>query len=408
MSEQLGDLRGKRILFGVTGGIAAYKAVDVVSRLRKRGAEVYVVMTEAATRLVTPLTFRTISANPVYLDLFDEPKRWNVEHVELAERCDILVVIPATANIMAKAAAGIADDFLSTLIVAFDGPKLMAPAMNHRMWENPATERNRRQLEAFGFVLVEPDVGRLASGAEGSGRLPSPELLEEEVASLAYADTALAGRRVLVTAGPTREYFDPARFLSNPSSGKMGYALARAARERGAAVDLVSGPVNLPCPRGVCRHSVVSTEEMLDRCLKLWPEIDILLMSAAVSEYRPAHYCNDKIKKTGEGLPPLTFTPDIISTLSQEREEPFILGFAAETGPEEEACGKAQDKLIRKGMDMIALNRIGGERGGFGSDLNRVVLMDRSGRESLPMMHKRSLARLIVQRVVHKIGEGCR
>ncbi|MFO8059073.1 MAG: bifunctional phosphopantothenoylcysteine decarboxylase/phosphopantothenate--cysteine ligase CoaBC [Bacillota bacterium] len=409
MSEGLEDLRGRTVLFGVTGGIAAYKAVDVVSRLRERGADVHVIMTEAATQLVRSLTFRTLSANPVYTDMFDEPRVWNVQHIALAERGDILAVIPATANIMAKAAAGIADDFLSTLLVAFDGPRLMAPAMNPGMWNNPATQRNRRQLEDLGFTVVEPDCGRLASGASGRGRLPPGEVLEEEISSLLHADDALAGRRVLVTAGPTREYFDPVRFLTSPSSGKMGYALARAARERGARVDLVSGPVNLASPRGVRCHQVVSASDMLSTCLTLWPEMDILLMAAAVSEYRPAEYRSDKISKTsGDDLGPMTSTPDIISTLSQYKEGRFVLGFAAETGDEELALGRAEAKLVRKGMDTIVLNIVGGERGGFASDLNRAVLIDSGGREELPMMHKRSLARLIVDRVVLRIGEGSR
>ncbi len=403
MSQSLQDLRDTSVLLGVSGGIAAYKSCDVVSRLRKRGAQVTVVMTRAATQLVQPLTFQTVSDNPVYTDMFAEPKRWNVEHIELVQRADILAVVPATANIIAKAAAGIADDYLSTILVAFDGPKLMAPAMNHRMWENPVTQRNVRYLEELGVRVVEPDVGRLASGAVGSGRLPDPEALVEEISSVVHYNPSLQGRKVLVTAGPTREHFDPVHFLSNPSSGKMGYALAQAARERGAQVHLVSGPVNLRPPRGVRHHRVVSAADMLDKCLALWPDTDILLMNAAVADFCPASSSTDKLDKDADDPGGLVRTPDVIAALGERKNGQFILGFAAQT-PGEDVLRRARGKLSRKGMDMIALNIVGGATGGFASDVNQVVLVSSGEEEDLPAMHKLPLARVILERVVGALG----
>jgi len=396
------DLQDKTVLFGVTGGIAAYKAVEVVSALRRRGAEVMVVMTDAASELVSPLTFQTISANPVYTDMFAEPKQWNVEHIELAQRADLFAVVPATANIIAKIACGIADDFLSTTWLAFTGPRIIAPAMNANMWDNPVTQRNLRCLTGLGCEVIEPDRGRLASGAEGRGRLPEPGVITEEISSALHGDCSLSGYRILVTAGPTREYFDPVRYLSNPSSGKMGYALARAARERGAGVHLVSGPTDLSAPRGVQLHRVTSAEEMLERCRRLWPQTDALFMCAAVCDYRPARHSEQKIKKDEGQLGEMVRTPDIVTTLSEESGKRFILGFAAET---DEVAGteRAVDKMRRKGMDMIALNPVGEARG-FGMDANRVVLIDDEGSESLPEMHKLPLARGIVDRVVRVLS----
>ncbi len=397
------DLRDKTILLGVTGGIAAYKAVEVVSGLRKRGAEVIVLMTQAATELVAPLTFQTIADNPVYTDMFAEPKRWNVEHIALAERADLFAVVPATANIIAKAACGIADDYLSTTWLAFSGPRVVAPAMNAEMWSNPVTQRNVRELARLGCEIVEPDEGRLASGAVGRGRLPEPAIITEEISSVLHADSSLCGHTVLVTAGPTREYFDPVRYLSNPSSGKMGYALARAVRERGAEVHLVSGPTHLIPPRGVNLHSITSAEEMLDRCAQLWPRVDALLMSAAVSDYRPARRSEQKLKKDAGDPGELVPTPDILSNLQSNGGGRFVLGFAAETD-EDSALQQAKDKMLRKGMDMIVLNRVG-ECRGFGVDYNEVVLIDEEREESLPAMHKLPLARSIVDRVVQVISD---
>ncbi len=397
------DLRDTNILLGVSGCIAAYKALEVVSRLRKRGASVSVVMTDAATRLVSPLSFQTLSDSPVYTRMFEAPKQWNVEHIALAEWADLMVVAPATGNILAKAAGGIADDYLSTLLLAFAGPKVVSPAMNTHMWQNPATTRNVEVLRRDGYFVIEPDTGRLASGAEGPGRFPEPRDVVEEISSFYHSDRALAGRRVLVTAGPTREYFDPVRFLSNPSSGRMGYAIARAARERGAEVVLVSGPTDLPSPRGVETISVVSAEQMHEACLASWAETDILFMTAAVVDCRPAAYSGVKAKKDqdallGEVVP----TPDILTALGEDKGSRFLVGFAAETEAEEGLIS-ARRKLRKKHVDMIVLNRVGGPQSAFGDDHNAVRVLARSGEEDLPREHKRILARQLVDRVVRAL-----
>ncbi len=397
------DLEGKNVLLGVTGCIAAYKALEVVSRLRKRGGSVSVAMTESATRFVAPLSFRTISDSPVYLDMFAEPNRWNVEHIALAEWADLMVVAPATGNIMAKAANGIADDYLSTLLLAFPGPKLLAPAMNTHMWQNPATRRNTRQLIEDGYGIVEPEVGRLASGAVGPGRFPDPATVVDEISSFAHSDDTLAGTTVLITAGPTREYFDPVRFLSNPSTGKMGYALARAVRERGARTILVSGPVELTPPRGVEFIPVVSAEEMRRVCLDHWCEVDILMMSAAVADARPVHYMQDKGKKDADALlGDVIPTPDILRELGAQKGDRLIVGFAAETD-REAAAENARKKLRAKGADWIALNFVGGDESAFGSEENRILLISQSGEEELPRAHKIQVARALVNRVVRTL-----
>ncbi|MFO7942555.1 MAG: bifunctional phosphopantothenoylcysteine decarboxylase/phosphopantothenate--cysteine ligase CoaBC [Bacillota bacterium] len=397
------DLEGKHILFGVTGCIAIYKALEVVSKLRKRGASVSVVMTEAATHLVAPLTFRTISDSPVYTRMFEEPRRWNVEHIALAEWGDVMVVAPATANCLAKAASGLADDYLSTLLLAFPGPKLFAPAMNTHMWQNPSTRRNVATLRDDGYTVVEPDVGRLASGAEGPGRFPEPETIVEEISSFVHADSSLAGRTVLVTAGPTREYFDPVRFLSNPSTGKMGYALASAARERGARVILISGPTDLPDPRGIQTVRVTSAQQMKTGCDEHWEGADVLIMSAAVADCRPREYSPAKGKKDrddllGEVVP----TPDIMAELGRRKGDRLLVGFAAETEGED-ALINARRKLHAKNADMMVLNIVGGEQSAFASPYNRVVVVSDSSQEELPRLHKRCLARRLMDRVVRRL-----
>ena len=404
MSKQAKDLRGKTILFGVTGGIATYKAVDVVSRLRKRGAEVHVIMTQAAREFVTPLTFRTISSNPVYTDMFKEPQQWNPEHIALAERGDLLAVVPATANVFAKAANGIADDNLSTLISAFPGRKFFAPAMNHHMWCNPATRDNVKTLRQRDAFVMEPDEGRLASGAVGKGRLPSPQQVTEEISSAFYADDVIKGYTVTVTAGPTREYFDPVRFISNPSSGKMGYSMARAARERGAQVYLISGPTKLQPPRDVNFISVESAEQMMDACKDVWADTDILVKTAAVCDYQPTKTASTKIHKTDatrERLPDLQRAPDILKALGQCKGSRVLVGFAAETD-ESDAVDNARKKLRAKNLDAVVLNVVD-EEIGFGSDDNSCFLITPGSCDQLDRMHKLSLARLIVDELVCKI-----
>ena len=402
----LKDLSGKTLGFGVTGGIGAYKALEVISRLRKRGAEVVPIMTEAATEFVAPLSFQTISGNPVYHEMFAEPKQWHVEHIALAERMDGLVVVPATANLLAKAAAGIADDYLTTVLLAYPGPVLMAPAMNTNMWHHPVTQRNVATLRELGYAIVTPDRGRLASGAEGMGRLPDPEVIAEEIVSYLHADQALSGKTVLVTAGPTREYFDPVRFLSNPSSGKMGYALAQAARERGAFVHLVSGPTSLRPPRGVDFHSVVTAEEMHQMCLKLWKQVDILLMAAAVMDARPKVVHAQKMKKACDPLlGDVVLTPDILADLADQKGSRHIVGFAAETD-EQCALAHAHAKRREKGLDMVVLNRVDRDRVGFSADASTVHLLTSDESIELPPAHKRVLARKILSKVVDSLHGG--
>ncbi len=405
MSKQIMDLPGKTILFGVTGGIAAYKAVNVVSHLRKRGAEVCVVMTEAAEEFVTPLTFRTISANQVHTDMFDEPHHYNPRHISLAEKGDLLAVVPATANIIAKAANGIADDFLSTLMLAFPKRKVFAPAMNHHMWCNPVTQDNVSRLRERGDIIVEPDEGRLASGAVGKGRMPAPGALADEIASAFFSDSALCDWRVTVTAGPTREHFDPVRYLSNPSSGKMGFALAQAARERGASVHLISGPTQQRPPRGIETTRVVSAHQMRDACLQSWQDTDILLMAAAVCDYAPQQSAKDKLSKREADeehpLGKVLRTPDILTELAEQKGNRFVLGFSAETD-RDAGCEKAKRKLQEKNLDMIALNFVDGDVG-FASDDNHCILITGQRHEELPRMHKLPLARLIVGRIVSEI-----
>ncbi|MDI7250731.1 MAG: bifunctional phosphopantothenoylcysteine decarboxylase/phosphopantothenate--cysteine ligase CoaBC, partial [Bacillota bacterium] len=300
-------LAGRTVVVGITGGIAAYKAVEVVSRLRRLGGDVHVIMTRAASRFVTPLTLQTVSGNPVVTRLFAPVTRWNVEHVALAERADLLLVVPATANVVGKVAAGIADDFLTTTIMACRAPVVFCPAMNFRMYDNPIFQANMARLREMGYHFVPPETGRLAEGTVGVGRLPDPAAIVDRVVGLlarapvppAAATADLAGRRVLVTAGPTREMIDPVRFISNPSSGKMGYALARAARMRGASVVLVSGPVALPPPEGVEVVSVTSAEEMYRAVIDRLPGVDLVLKAAAVGDWRPRQVFEGKVKKQG-------------------------------------------------------------------------------------------------------------
>lgn len=393
-------LAGKTVVVGVTGGIAAYKAVEVVSRLRQQGAEVYVIMTRSAARLVAPITFRTLSNNPVVTELFEEPKNWNVEHIALAERADLFLIVPATANIIGKVANGIADDFLSTTIMATVAPVLFAPAMNFHMYENPIFQINKRRLEGLGYHFLEPEYGRLASGAVGRGRLPEPEaIVVEAMRFLLPAGTAAwKGRRVLVTAGPTREYFDPVRFISNPSSGKMGYEVAEAARRRGAEVRLVSGPTSLPAPTGVSVFATETAQEMYERVMENLNWAEVVVKAAAVADYRPVHFSPEKVKKTeGNLVVELERTPDILQEVGRQKGGRLLVGFAAETG---EPLEKARLKLERKNLDLIVANDVTQPGVGFGAETNQVKILFRDGRiVELPLLSKREVAERILDAV---------
>ncbi len=391
-------LRDKKIVLGVCGGIAAYKAAELVRLYVKAGAEVFVVMTEAARQFVTPLTFQTLSGNPVHGELFDLIQEREIGHISLAERADLVVVAPATANLVGKVASGIADDLLTTTLMATRAPVLFAPAMNSNMWENPIYQHNQGKLQKLGYHFLEPATGLLACGWEGKGKLPDPEVILAETRRL-LSPRDLAGQTLLVTAGPTREEIDPVRFLSNYSSGKMGYAIARAAVERGARVLLVSGPTALAAPLGVEFHPVVSACQMQQAVLKLAPSCSVVVMAAAVADYRPAVRSSRKIKKSaGDRLSlELERNPDILAGLGRLAGERLLVGFAAET---EDLLSNARQKLKEKNLDLIVANDVTREGAGFDVDTNIVRLLYRDGRdEEFPQMSKDDVAGMLLDRI---------
>jgi phosphopantothenoylcysteine decarboxylase/phosphopantothenate--cysteine ligase len=391
-------LKGKEIVLGVTGGIAAYKAVELLRLITKAGANVRVVMTREAMEFVAPLTFQTLSMNPVYTDLFSLISERDIGHISLADRADLIIIAPATANIIGKLACGIADDLLSTTVMATKAPVLIAPAMNVNMYRNSIYRENEEKLRRHGFLFVEPTVGFLACGWEGEGKLQEPGIIFEEAVS-ALSPKDLVGEKVLVTAGPTREEIDPIRFISNHSSGKMGYALARAAYRRGASVMLVTGPVCLEIPHGVEAVKVVSAEEMREATIGFFPDSTIVIKAAAVADYRPEERAGNKVKKTAEILSlKLVKNPDILAELGGMKGERTIVGFAAETG---DLVKNAADKLMKKNLDMIVANDISQEGAGFNVDTNLVKIIFRNGVvEELPLMGKDDLANMILDRVV--------
>lgn len=368
-------IKGKHIVVGVTGGIAAYKAAMLVSLLKKKGADVHVCMTANACRFITPLTFETLSANRVVTDTFSRETPYEVEHVALAKLADLIVIAPATANIIAKAANGIADDFLSTLLLAARGKVMFAPAMNTAMLHHAAVQRNMMQLREDGCLMVAPGSGMLACGDIGDGRMAEPqEICEAIEAALTPKD--LEGIRLMVTAGPTRERLDDVRYLSNRSTGKMGYAIARAAVNRGAHVTLISGPTALEAPAGVEVRSVESAQQMYTACMEVFPQVDIAVKAAAVADYTPASYQPGKIKKGEDMKLSLVRTQDILQNLGAKKQKQILVGFAAEAADLEQ---NALAKLQRKHLDMIAANDISRADIGFGSDENLVTLFFADG-----------------------------
>ena len=397
------NLNGREIVLGVTGGIAAYKSAALVSRLRHAGATVHVIMTRNATEFVAPLTFQTLSANPVVTDTFQTPETWNVEHVALAQRAEIFVIAPATANIMAKMAAGIADDMLSTTVLATKAPVLLAPAMNTGMWTAPATQHNREVLRQRGVLFVGPDSGMLACGDNGAGRMSEPDEIFEAVCHILNRKQDLAGRKVLITAGATRERMDPVRYLTNDSSGKMGFALAEAARDRGADVTLVFGSVSVPVPGGVRTIHIESAMELYETMIREAPEHQIVIQTAAVADYRFENKQETKVKRKGKG--PLTVTlienPDIARAVGEaKREGQILVGFAAETDHLKE---NAEAKLSKKNLDMIVANDVTKPGAGFNVDTNIASLITREGTEDLPLQSKRELAEEILNRIVSRL-----
>ena len=388
------------IVLGVTGGIAAYKSVEVVSRLRKKGYTVRVIMTRSATEFVTPLTFETLSGEPVVSDMFARPEKWEVEHIALAKAADLFLIAPATANIMAKLACGIADDMLSTTALATKAPILLAPAMNTGMWTAPATRKNLMTLRERGVMTVGPEGGFLACGDSGEGRMSEPVDIVEAAEKILARKQDLAGVRVMVTAGGTREYMDPVRYLGNESSGKMGFALAEAAMARGAMVTLVRGAVTAEIPQVTEEISVVSTEDLYQAVLHNAAQQDIIIQAAAPADYRFAVRFPEKFKKKdGE---PLVFTlvenPDIAQAVgAQKGERQVLIGFAAETT---DLKAHAREKLMRKNLDMIVANDVTAPGAGFNVDTNIVSLITENGEEDLPLMTKRALADQILDRAM--------
>lgn len=394
------ELQGKRIVLGVTGGIAAYKAAELVRLLGKAGAEVQVAMTEAAAHFVTPVTFQALSGKPVFTDQWDARIGNNMAHIDLSRSADCILVAPASADFLAKAANGLADNLLTTLVLARDCPLLLAPAMNRQMWENPATRRNAAQLLADGVALLGPACGDQACGETGAGRmLEAEEILEEVVAF--FTPKCLAGKRVLITAGPTFEAIDPVRGITNLSSGKMGYAVARAARQAGAEVTLVSGPVSLATPQGVSRIDVTSALDMHAAVMARAGESDIFIAVAAVADYRAAHPAGQKLKKDTGGVPAigLVENPDILAEVAAMQDGPFCVGFAAESQNLE---AYAQAKRRKKNIPLIAGNLI---QEGFGADTNRLVLFDDNGVHPLAPAAKSVLARQLIEHIAALTGK---
>jgi phosphopantothenoylcysteine decarboxylase/phosphopantothenate--cysteine ligase len=391
-------LKGKKIILGVTGGIAAYKAAELVRELVRSGAEVFVVMTRSAQAFITPLTFQTLSGNKVTTELFSLIEESEIGHISLADRAELLVIAPATANIIGKIAGGIADDMLTTIVMATKAPVLLAPAMNVHMWENPICQENIQRLRSRGFHFIDPEAGDLACGYEGKGRLAEIPAIVEEIRSI-LSPRDLAGETLLVTAGPTEEPIDPVRFLSNRSSGRMGFAVARAARLRGARVILVSGPSALPAPSGVKSIPIRTAVEMREAVLENLPLVSVLVMAAAVSDYRPKTASSGKIKKDQAELTlPLELNPDILREAGQRKEKRLLIGFAAET---ESLLANARKKLAEKNLDLIVANDVGRPGAGFAVDTNIVKLIDRSGKiEELPLMSKEDLADRLLDRIL--------
>ena len=394
-------LNGKKIALGVTGGIAVYKAVDLVSRLRKQGAEVRVIMTEHAQQFVTPLTFKEISGNKVAVSMWDSNQEFNVEHIALANWADAFVVAPATANILAKMANGIADDLLSTTLLAAQAPIIVCPAMNTGMYQNSITQENIEKLQKHGVTVMPPAVGYLACGVTGPGRLPEPQQIVEFIdAFFAKKDGDMVGLKVLVTAAGTREPIDPVRFVGNRSSGKMGYAIAQAAAQRGAEVLLVTGPSALEIPPNVNGVKVESTNEMLEACMEAYEKMDVVIKAAAVADYRPRDVADQKIKKKTDDALTVVMdkNPDILKELGARKAHQVLVGFAAET---QNLLENAREKIVKKNLDMIVANDVTAAGAGFNADTNIVKFLFPSGEvRSLEQMAKTQVANILLDTVM--------
>ncbi|HEY9581552.1 MAG TPA: bifunctional phosphopantothenoylcysteine decarboxylase/phosphopantothenate--cysteine ligase CoaBC [Savagea sp.] len=392
----------KKVLLAVTGGIAVYKAVALTSKLVQANFDVKVMMTESAQQFVTPLSFQAMSRNDVYVDTFDEKDSAKIAHIDLADWADLIIVAPATANVIGKLANGIADDMITTTLLATEAPIWIAPAMNVHMYANRAVERNMQTLRQDGFTFIEPGEGYLACGYVGKGRMEEPEAITERVVRYFTEATPLPlkGKRVVVTAGPTLERIDPVRYISNFSSGKMGFAMAEAARDLGADVTLVAGPVALDTPARIQRIDVESAADMLEAVLSRYDEADIVIKSAAVADYRPKHAADQKMKKQeGDAAIELERTTDILKTLGAQKTHQLLIGFAAETN---DALTYGRGKLESKNADYIIVNDVTNPDGGFGNDTNVVTLVSRDGETPYPAMDKRMLARQLLTYISEK------
>ena len=395
-------MRGKHIIVAVSAGIAAYKAIEVVSRLRKKGAEVKVVMTQNATHIASPLTFGEISGHPVALDMFEQVHQWDVEHIALATWADAYVVVPATANVIGKIYAGIADDMLTTTIMATKAPKYLCPAMNTEMYNNPITQRNLEGLRSLGYHIMDPAEGWLACGITGVGRLPEPEAIVDWLEAKMCSTNELEGTTILVTAGGTQESIDPVRYIGNRSSGKMGYAIAEQAVRMGAKVILVSAPTSLPIPSGVDFISVDSAVSMQEAVEARYNDVNVVIMAAAVSDFRVLHKAEQKIKKMESMTIELVKNPDILQGLGSKKSHQILVGFAAET---EHVIKYGQDKVARKNLDMLVANDVSKSNAGFNVDTNEGYFLypDKEPKE-MPNMKKSDLARHILREVIDLVA----
>ena len=392
-------LKDKTVVIGVSGGIAVYKTLDVVSRLRKLGVNVNVIMTKSATEFVTPLSFQSLSQNYVVCDMFEDPKTWDVEHISLAKRADVFLIAPATANVIGKIANGIADDMLTTTVMATKAKVLIAPAMNTNMYENPILQRNINTLKELGYNFVEPESGRLACGDTGKGKLASPETIVDEVVKLLSKGQDLKEKSIIVTAGPTVESIDPMRYITNRSTGKMGYSIAKEAIERGADVTLITGPTNLTPPQNLKKLvKIESAKDMYEAVLANLDENDVVIKSAAVADYKPKNYSNKKIKKSDDDLViELDRNKDIAQEIGKIKNNKILVGFAAETN---DLIENASLKIKKKNLDFIVANDLTKEGAGFGVDTNIVKIIDKEGNiTEYPKMKKEEVANIILDKI---------
>ena len=393
-------LKGKTVVIGVSGGIAVYKACDIVSRLKKLNANVHVIMTKSATEFVTPLTFQSLSQNYVVSDMFEEPKTWDVEHISLAKKADVFLIAPATANVIGKIANGICDDMLSTTVMATTGKVLIAPAMNTNMYKNPILQRNINTLKELGYNFVNPESGRLACGDVGEGKLASPETIVDAVVNLLSEQKKdLLGKKIMISAGPTVESIDPVRYLTNRSTGKMGYAIAKVAADRGADVTLVSGPTNIAPPSNIKKLiKTQSAEDMYNAIIDNFDDNNVIIKSAAVADYKPKTYCNKKIKKSDDDLViELDRNKDIAYELGKMKKDKILVAFAAETN---DLIENAKGKIKKKNLDFIVANDLTEKGAGFGTDTNIVNIIDKDGNiAKYPQMKKDEVADVILDKV---------